>query len=78
MEALFLVILLRTQYPKILDHGRAIRRIVLGSITGGLTAYVLLNALPGPGLIIASLALLAGGIAALPFIWPELRQMIKL
>ena len=78
VEALILILILRKHYPKIMKHGGAIRRIVLGSITGGIISYALLNALPGPGLIIGSLALLAGGLVVLPFIWPELRQMIRL
>ena len=77
-EAVFLIFLLRKRYPKIMNHGNSIRRIVLGSGIGGLISYAIINMLPGPALLAGSLALIAGGLAVLPFIWPELREMIKL
>lgn len=77
-EALLLLILLAKRFPTILSHGRPLVRISLGSILASLVAFALLQWLSFPPLAIGLLALSAGGLTALPFLWPELKSLISL
>jgi hydrogenase/urease accessory protein HupE len=52
-------------------------RVGLTAIAGGLLVLALLQ-LPFPELLVAVAALAVGGIATLPFIWPEVKTLIKL
>jgi putative peptidoglycan lipid II flippase len=78
LEAIFLLFLLRRQVPGILRHGRALLRIVLGTLLGGLVTLGLLEILHLPKLILAMVSLGLGGMVVLPFIWKELKELRKL
>jgi len=78
LEALFLLILLARRFPTILRHGRPLLRITLGTLLGSLFAYILLQILPLSPMLTGLLALSAGGIIILPFVWPELKTLISL
>jgi putative peptidoglycan lipid II flippase len=78
-EALALLYLLQRRYPGVLAVGRTLLRTLLASGLGaGLTFLILQLSLPVPNLFSAAGALIVGGLAALPFIWPEIKLLIKL
>jgi hypothetical protein len=52
-------------------------RVVLVSVAGGLLVYGLMR-LPLPGIPLAAASLAVGMAAILPFIWPEVRLLLRL
>ncbi len=77
-QALLLLLLLNRIYPGILQVGNTLGRAVLGALVGGGLAYLMLRLLPLPLLPLSLGALAAGGLAALPFIWTEVKSLVKL
>ena len=78
-EAVFLWLLLRRRFPGLLRVGRTLLRAALAGLLGAAVVYGLLHLpLPIPSVIQAVLALGAGAGVVLPFIWPELRILVKL
>jgi len=76
-QAFFLLVLLNRRYPGVLKISQTVIRVGAGTlICAGVAALVML--LPMPVLIKSGLSLLVGGLVALPFIWPELKLLIKL
>ncbi len=61
----------------LLNLGATPRRVLLAAVAGAALAYTLLYLL-APSLIVALLALVAGGLLVLPFIWPEIKLLIHL
>jgi putative peptidoglycan lipid II flippase len=78
IEALFLLILLSREFPSILKHRKPLIRILTASVMGGLLTYAMLRILSGSPLLIGLSALTAGGLITIPFIWPEVRQIVRL
>lgn len=78
LEAVLLLILLNRKFPTLLHQGRPLARITVGTMLGSLVAFGLLQFLPGPKLIVASISLGIGGLSVLPFIWPEVRELRRL
>jgi putative peptidoglycan lipid II flippase len=78
IEALFLLILLSRKFPTILKHRKPLIRILTASVVGGLLTYAMLRILPGNPLLIGLTALAAGGLITIPFIWPEVQQIVRL
>jgi putative peptidoglycan lipid II flippase len=78
IEALFLLILLSRQFPRILKHKKPLLRIALGSLVGGLITYGGLSVLPGGSLIVGVTSLLVGALITIPFIWPEVKELVQL
>jgi putative peptidoglycan lipid II flippase len=76
-EALILLALLNRKLPGLLRVQGTLLRVVLVSIGSALLVYGLLL-LPFPALLMALAALAAGGLLVLPFIWPEVKLLIKL
>jgi putative peptidoglycan lipid II flippase len=76
-EALILLFLLQRKLPGLLAIGRPLLRICLASALGAIVVYAALL-LPLPELPLAIAALAAGGLVTLPFIWPEVKLLIKL
>jgi putative peptidoglycan lipid II flippase len=76
-QALLLLILLNRRFPGSLRLGSTFLRAVLASIGGGLLAYLALQ-LPLPTAPQVLVALVVGGLLALPFIWPEIKVLLKL
>jgi putative peptidoglycan lipid II flippase len=89
LQAGVLLVLLNRRYPGLLSVGGPLLRASGGVVVGGLAAFVITSgvllpasALPGPALlghlILAGAALVLGGGLALPFIWPEMKLLLKL
>ncbi len=76
-QALFLLLLLRRRFIGVLRVEKTLLRAALGGLAGGLAAYAILQSglpvLPETGA-----ALAAGGLIVLPFIWPEIKILVKL
>jgi putative peptidoglycan lipid II flippase len=78
-EALLLLYLLNRKIPGLLRLGNTLVRVALGCVAAALLVYIILSmSLPLPSLILAVVALAIGGLAVLPFIWPELKLLVKL
>jgi putative peptidoglycan lipid II flippase len=78
-EALLLLYLLNRKFPGLLRLGNTLARVTLACVAAALLVYLILSiALPIPALFIAIVALALGGLAVLPFIWPELKLLVKL
>jgi putative peptidoglycan lipid II flippase len=56
----------------------AVGRGVVAALVGGVTAYGVALYLPGSAVITALLGMVVGGLVALPFIWSEIRLLLKL
>ncbi len=55
----------------------ALLRILPAALLGGLAAYGI-QQLPFPSLLLAAAGLAAGALLALPFIWPEIKLLVRL
>jgi putative peptidoglycan lipid II flippase len=78
LEALLLLAMLAPHYPKIVSQGRTLVRVAIGSGIAGLVAFGMLKLFAASGLLAAFTALGAGALVTIPFIWPELRQLVSL
>jgi putative peptidoglycan lipid II flippase len=76
-EAILLLFLLNRKHPGVLRLGRTLLRVGLASALAAAAVYPLAG-LPLPGLLLAVLSLAAGGLIILPFIWPEIKILVKL
>jgi putative peptidoglycan lipid II flippase len=76
-QALFLLFLLRRRFPGLLQVSNVLLRVTGISIIAGLVVFGLLQ-LSLPALPLAALALIAGAAIVIPFIWPEIKLLIKL
>ncbi len=77
-QALLLLFILNRRFPLVLQVRNTLVRTLAASAVGGFLALVLLLYLPLPSLAKTLGALAAGGLAALPWIWPEIRSLVKL
>ncbi|MBN1148229.1 MAG: murein biosynthesis integral membrane protein MurJ [Anaerolineales bacterium] len=78
-EALLLLLVLNRRFPGVLRVGSTLARVVLACPVGALATCLLMGlSLPVPAPLQALGALAAGALAALPFIWPEIKILIKL
>jgi hypothetical protein len=48
------------------------------AMIGGITAYALAVYVPGSAVLTALLGMIGGGLVALPFIWSEVKLLLKL
>jgi putative peptidoglycan lipid II flippase len=78
VEAIFLLLILRRSFPRILQLHRPMVRICIGSVLGGLVTFGLLQLIPLPKLFLAGLSLAAGSLVVLPFIWQEVKELRRL
>ncbi|HNT25818.1 MAG TPA: murein biosynthesis integral membrane protein MurJ [Anaerolineales bacterium] len=79
LEALILWYLTSRKYPGVLAVGKTLLRAVLAALLGAAVVYGLLQvALPLHYVLHGALALVVGGLAAIPLIWPELKLLVKL
>jgi len=76
-EALFLPYLLNRKLPGILRVETTLLRVVGVSAAGMVLVYGLMR-LPLPTFPVTLAALVVGGFAVLPFIWSEVKLLIKL
>jgi putative peptidoglycan lipid II flippase len=56
----------------------AVGRGLLAALIGGMIAYLLAWRLPGSAVLTALLGMTAGGLVALPFIWSEIKLLLRL
>ena len=77
-EGLLLLYLLNRRLPGILRLGGTLLRVGLASAGVGLLVYALITFVPLPELAAAVGALGLGALALLPFIWPEIKLLVKL
>lgn len=77
-EALLLYYLLNRQMPGFLKLGRAPLRILVISAVGAGLVFFLLQILPLSGVLSGAIAVGMGALAVMPFIWPEIRLLLKL
>lgn len=76
-EALLLLYLLNRNQPGILQIGGTLARALVVAVGAGLVVYGLMS-LPFPVLPLTVGALGVGALAALPFIWPEVKLLVRL
>jgi putative peptidoglycan lipid II flippase len=77
-QALVLLALLNRRFPGLLQvRGTALSGIA-GAIAAGLVTGALLYYLPASNLLTTLIALIAGALTAIPFIWRELRLLMHL
>ena len=76
-EALVLLYLLNREQPGILNLGKTLLRVLLASSAGGAIVYGLMLLSP-ESLLLALAAMGIGGIFVLPFIFPEIKLLVKL
>jgi putative peptidoglycan lipid II flippase len=78
LEAAILIVLLVRLYPGLIRQKGFLLRLLGGCLLSGLVAWAALQFLPF-GTPLATLGALAGGgIAILPFIWPEVKSLVRL
>jgi putative peptidoglycan lipid II flippase len=56
----------------------AVLKGLLAALLGGITAYLLAVYIPGSAVLTALLGMIAGGLISLPFIWSEIKLLLKL
>jgi len=66
----------RTHEP--LQVWSAVFKGLAAALLGGITAYVLAVIVPGSAVLTALLGMVVGGLVALPFIWSEVKLLVKL
>jgi putative peptidoglycan lipid II flippase len=66
----------RTHEP--LQVWSAVFRGLAAAVLGGITAYILAVIVPGSAVLTALLGMVVGGLIALPFIWSEIKLLLKL
>jgi putative peptidoglycan lipid II flippase len=76
-EALLLLFLLNRRVPGLLRVGGTMARAAFVAAAAGLVVFGLMR-LPFSDLPLAVGSLAVGGVSALPFIWPELKLLVKL
>jgi putative peptidoglycan lipid II flippase len=77
LQSLLLWYLLNRRYPGITKVGRTLLRALVASATAALVVILLMQ-LPFSNIVVSLGALLLGGLAALPFIWPEIKLLLRL
>ncbi len=78
IEATILLVWLNRLLPKKVTLGSSLLRGLAGAVVGGGVAYGLALWLPLSGTVSSLLALPVGMVVCLPFIWPELRLLLRL
>lgn len=76
-EALLLLYLLNRRLPGLLRIGETVPRVLLATFGSALLVYLLMRS-PLPALPLAIGGLAIGAIAVMPFIWPEVKLLIRL
>ena len=78
LEAVILLAVLNRTFPRILGQGRTFLRLALGALAGGAAAVAGGALLPLAGLAAALVSMTIGGLAVIPFILPELKELRSL
>lgn len=77
-QAIVLLSILNRRYPGVLQIGSTIPRAVLSALVAGAAALSIIRIQPLSTVLTTLLALVVGGSLALPFIWSEIRLLLKL
>ncbi|KAF0108907.1 MAG: hypothetical protein FD146_793 [Anaerolineaceae bacterium] len=77
-QALVLLTLLNRKFPGLLNVGGTALRAVPAALLAGALAWAGMQFLPLPAWLAALAGMFAGGLAALPLIWPEVRTLLRL
>jgi len=78
IQAIVLLSILNRRYPGLLQVGTTAPRTLVAALIAGAVTLAVMNFLPLAMLPATLAALLAGGLAATPIIWPELKLLLKL
>ncbi len=78
IESLFLFSWLSKRMHEPLHVWSAVGKGIVAALLGGVTAYALALYVPGSAVLTALLGMIVGGLVALPFIWSEVKLLIKL
>lgn len=76
-EAVLLWILLNRQFQGVIESRQTLKRVLPGTLLAVLLALGIMQ-LPLPGFLQSALAILVGGLVMLPFIWPEIKLLVRL
>jgi putative peptidoglycan lipid II flippase len=76
-EAILLLYLLKRKVPGLLQVGSTLLRGMLAGVIGGIVVFGGM-AVIGETLMVTIFSVILGAAAALPFIWPEIKMLIKL
>lgn len=77
-QALLLLFILNRRFPLVLEMRSTLLRAGLGAALGMLVAFGLMQVIPLPALFTSLAAMSAGGLVALPFIWQEVKSLVRL
>ena len=77
LQSLLLWYLLQRRYPGVTRVGRTLIRALIATAAAALVVLLLMQ-LPFSSIVVSIGALLLGGLAALPFIWPEVKLLLRL
>jgi len=77
-QAILLLTLLNRRFPGVWSLRSTALRVTIGTALGALCAWLLMHYLPLPLLLSSLAALVAGGLLVLPFIWKEVRVLVRL
>jgi len=77
-QAVILLSILNRRYPGILRTGGTIPRTIVSALVAGGLALTIIQIQPLSPILTALLALIAGGLVTLPFIWSEIKLLLNL
>lgn len=78
IESIILFGWLSNRLHEPLNVWSAVGRGLIAALIGGVTAYVLAAYVPGSAVLTSLLGMTVGGLVALPFIWSEIKLLLKL
>ena len=78
IESIVLFSWLSTRMHEPLRVWGAVGKGLVAALVGGATTYILAVIVPGSAVLTALLGMLVGGLVALPFIWSEVKLLLKL
>jgi putative peptidoglycan lipid II flippase len=76
-QALLLWYLHSRRFPGVLSSGSTLLRVLVGAAIAGLVVFFLMQ-LPISGILLAVGSLVLGGLIVLPFIWPEVKVLVRI
>jgi len=78
IQAVVLLALLERRFPGLLQVSGTAGRAILAAVSAGVVVFLVMRYAPLSALLSALLALPLGAAAALPFIWGEIRLLLRL
>jgi putative peptidoglycan lipid II flippase len=78
IESIVLFSWLTRRIHESLSVWSAVFRGVVAAVLGGVSAYILARFVPGSAVLTALLGMIIGGLITLPFIWSEIKLLLKL